>query len=310
MKHIQGTFFFALTALFLIVSCNSDNDSTAPPAPAFVISGQSVDPVTGEVTQWATNTVSVELGAEGLQIKAVRGADTLFVAIASVDSGTYFIDQEPPLGPLNRLESVGENGLTLYSFQADGNGGGVFNITKNDTINRTITGDFSVKYFNPINNSDFFELNNAQFRNLSYGTFIGPPVVVPGTGTISFTQGGVDYLFEGEDVLAYIDSTLLPVIRMQGTTQPSPPETSISIAFETGIDTGSYVLDGTTPLTAGVVKNLLEVFQADSGSLEILMHDTINNDISGTFNFKGFSSLNNDDSTYVTNGMFNVNYLE
>lgn len=309
MKHSLITLIFASVALFLIISCNGDDESTPPPAPTFIISGQSVDPETGAVSQWATNTVNVELGAEGLRIKAVNGMDTLFVAIASVDSGTYFINQEPPLGPLNRLESADETGPALYTFQANGNGGGVFNITKNDTINRTITGDFTVKYFNPINNSDFFELNNAQFRNLSYGSFIGPPVVTPGTGTISFTQGGVDYLFEGEDVTAYIDSTLLPVIRMQGVTQPSPPETSISIAFETNIDTGSYILDGTTPLTAGVIKNLTEVFLADSGSLEVLFHDTINNDISGTFNFKGFSSVN-DDSTYVTDGTFNVNYLE
>jgi hypothetical protein len=55
-------------------------------------------------------------------------------------------------------------------------------------------------------------------------------------------------LFEGEDVQALID--VGSVIRMQGVTQPSPTETSISIAFETDIVIGSYILDGTTPLTA------------------------------------------------------------
>jgi hypothetical protein len=63
-------------------------------------------------------------------------------------------------------------------------------------------------------------------------------------------------------------------------------------------------------LTAGVIKNLTEVFLTDSGSLENLMHDTINNDISGTFNFKGISTLANVDSTYVTDGFFNIHYLD
>lgn len=40
------------------------------------------------------------------------------------------------------------------------------------------------------------------------------------------------------------------------------------------------------------------------------MHDTINNDISGTFNFKRISTLTKVDSTYVTDGFFNVNYLD
>jgi hypothetical protein len=156
----------------------------------------------------------VAFNSEGLRIKAISGSDTLFIAIAEVDAGSSFLEQQSPLGPLNRFESVRGNGLVLYTSQANGNGGGVLNITKNDTVNRTITGDFFVKYFNPINNSNFFEMNNAQFQNLNYGSFIGPPVFTPGTRTISFTQGGVDYLFEGEDVQALID--VGPVIRMQG----------------------------------------------------------------------------------------------
>ncbi|HKK39368.1 MAG TPA: DUF6252 family protein [Cryomorphaceae bacterium] len=308
MKQTLLQAILLISVLLLSASCSEEEETPVFPTPNYLISGQTIDPVTGATSLWATNSVVAEFDAEGLRIKAINGSDTLFIAVAGVDSGEYFIDQESELANLNRYETLGENGLTLYTFQANGNGGGMFNITANDTINKTISGDFSVKYFNPINNSDFFELNNAQFQNLNYGSFIGPPVSAPGTGTISFTQGGVDYLFEGEDATAYID--VGPVIRMQGVTQPSPPETSISIAFETDITVGSYILDGTTPLTAGVVKNLTEVFLADSGSLEILMHDTINNDISGTFNFKGFSSLTSSDSTYVTDGVFNINYLE
>jgi len=69
----------------------------------------------------------------------------------------------------------------------------MLNIIKNEPANRTITGDFFVKYFNPINNSDFFELNDAQFRNINYSiSDDGPDPINPGVDSISFTAGDAD----------------------------------------------------------------------------------------------------------------------
>lgn len=302
MKHSLITLIFASAALLLMVSCNSEDAPPAPPAPTFLISGQVVDPVTGSVSQWGTNSVSAELDAAGLRIKAVRGADTLFIAIANVDSGAYFIDEEPPLGPLNRFESVGENGLVLYTFQANGNGGGVFNITKNDTINRTITGDFSVKYFNPINNSDFFELNNAQFRNLNYA-LSGTVPATPGIGTISFTAAGVDYNYDDATGLAE-DS----VISIVGFTPPLTP--SITLSIDQGLEPGIYPMDGISSVDGLFVLSVTEFFSADTGRIEILAHDTVNNNISGSFNFLALPNSGEGDSIQVTNGLFEMNYTE
>lgn len=302
MKHSVPSLFFIAAALTLIVSCNSDDETTAPATPTFKLSGQVVDPATGDASQWATNDVSAELSSAGLRIKAVRGADTLFIAIANVDSGTYFIDQEPPLGPLNRIESAGENGPILYSFQANGNGGGVFNITQNDSINQTITGDFSVKYFNPINNSDFFELNNVQFRNLSYG-LSGSAPQNPGVGSISFTADGVDYSYDnatGE----VIDS----VITIIGFTPPLTP--SITISIGQSLEPGIYPLDGSASVDGLFVLSVTEFFSADTGRVEILMHDTLAKNITGNFNFLAVPNSGEGDSVQVTNGVFDMNYIE
>ena len=302
MKHSIHSLLFIAAALFVIVSCNSDDGITAPPAPSFKLSGETVDPATGDVSQWATNDASAELSAIGLRIKAVNGTDTLFIAIANVDSGTYFIDEEPPLGALNRLETAGENGFTLYTFQANGNGGGVFNITKHDSTNQTVTGDFSVKYFNSINNSDFFELNNVQFQNLSYG-ISGSGPQNPGVGSIGFTADGVDY--------AYADATgevIDSVITIVGFTPPLTP--SITISIGQSLEPGIYALDGSASVDGLFVLSVTEFFSADTGRVEIVMHDTLTKNISGNFNFLAVPNSGEGDSLQVTNGIFDMNYDE
>jgi hypothetical protein len=305
MKHTLLQATALIFVLLFSASCNNTEDPPAAPSPSFILSGQLVDPVTGESSAWATNTVTAELDAEGLRIKAVRGSDTLFIAIAEADSGSYFITQQSPLGSLNRVESVGENGLTLYTYQANGNGGGVFNITNSDSLNRTITGDFFVKYFNPINNSDFFELTDAQFKNIVYDLEGDDPGMGnPGIGTISFTVGSTDYEFD----MATGDAAG-STITLTGVTPPlSVP--SISLTMAQDIETGTYALDGTSSVTGLFVQSVTEFFAADSGSMEITAHDTINNNISGNFAFKGLLTSGGPDSIQVTNGAFEMNYIE
>jgi hypothetical protein len=305
MKHTLLQSLVLIFVLLFSASCNDDDNITAPPAPTFLLSGQTVDPTTGAASVWATNSVSAELVSEGLRIKAIRGNDTLFIAVAGVDSGAYSIDQLSALGLLNRFESIGETGLTLYTFQANGNGGGMFNITKNDTVNNTITGDFFVKYFNPINNSDFFELNDAQFRNVTYSISDGgPDPVNSGVGSISFTAGDADYTYEMATG-AVADSLIV----LTGVTPPlSVP--SISLTITSDIEPGTYSLDGTSMITALFVQSVTEFFVADSGSMEILIHDTLNNNISGNFAFKGLITSGAQDSIQVTNGVFDMNYLD
>ncbi len=305
MKHIllQAT---ALTSILLfLASCDNAEDPPPASAPTFLLSGQLVDPVTGETSAWSTNSVTAELDEAGLRIKAVRGSDTLFIAVAGADSGSYSITQQSPLGPLNRVESVDQNGFTLYTYQANGNGGGVLNITKNDSVNRTISGDFFVKYFNPINNSDFFELTDAQFRNIAYSIFDdGPDIENPGIGTISFTAGSNNYSFD----MATGDAAG-SIITLTGVTPPlSVP--SINLTLEQDIEPGTYPIDGTSAITALFVQSVTEFFVADSGSMEITAHDTINNNISGNFTFKGLLTSGGPDSIQVTNGVFEMNYTE
>ncbi|MCZ4407689.1 DUF6252 family protein [Cryomorphaceae bacterium 1068] len=305
MKHTLLQATALIFVLLFSASCNNSEDPPAAPAPSFKLSGQLVDPATGETSAWSTNTVTAELDAEGFRIKAVRGSDTLFITIAAADSGSYSITQQSPLGSLNRVESVGENGLTLYTFQANGNGGGVFNITNSDSLNKTITGDFFVKYFNPINNSDFFELTDGQFRNISYNMGDdGPDIENPGIGTISFMVGSSNYDFN----MATGDAAA-SVITLTGVTPPlSVP--SISLTMAQDIEPGTYALDGTSSVTGLFVQSVTEFFVADSGSMEITAHDTINNNISGNFAFKGLLTSGGPDSIQVTNGTFEMNYIE
>ena len=69
----------------------------------------------------------------------------------------------------------------------------MLNITKNEPANRAITGDFFVNFFIPINNSDSFELTDAQFRNINYSiSDDGPDPVNLEVGSISFTAGEAD----------------------------------------------------------------------------------------------------------------------
>ncbi len=203
MKHSLITLIFASAALFLIVSCNSDDEVTAPPAPTFLMSGQTADPVTGGISLWATNSVTAQLDSLGFFIKAVRGSDTLSIATEGIDTLMYPITSSSDLSLFNYYQTDPSDGFGFYSFKADGSGGGLLNITNHDTINQTFSGDLSVQFFNPINNSDFIELSNVTLTNIPY-TVIAPNTDGepddedpdgggPVFGTMNYTIGGTDY---------------------------------------------------------------------------------------------------------------------
>jgi hypothetical protein len=95
-------------------------------------------------------------------------------------------------------------------------------------------------------------------------------------------------------------------------TEVSPPLSvpSFSLTISSDIEPGTYSLDGTSMITALFVQSVTEFFVADSGSMEILIHDTLNNNVSGNFAFKGLITSEAQDSIQVTNEVFDMNYLD
>lgn len=71
---------------------------------------------------------------------------------------------------------------------------------------------------------------------------------------------------------------------------------------------GSYSIDGTNPFSIGHTDDSYATYyQASSGNFTIVTHDTISNEISGTFSGTLLRSSDNATKT-VTSGEFNVTY--
>jgi len=294
-----------------LVSCNDDEEGMPEETrSSFSINGQVTDPSTGNQSAWSANAVDVNFGAQGLSFKAGVGSDTLYVAIESVDSGLYVVDGTSDLSAFNRYEvfSSADSSISLYTYKADQSGGIVFNILSNDTVNQRISGFFSANYFNPVNNSDFFQLTDATF-DISYAPPPGAPVFVPGGGTISFLRDGANQVYDNATGLLNEND----IIVMDGTVTSGSTFTSIQLAFTDTLDvdtfmigSGQILLEATYLESVGV---MFDAFSADSGSVIITTHDTINNNISGQFNFKALNDQGTD-SIYITMGEFDMNYIE
>ncbi|MGB6038185.1 MAG: DUF6252 family protein, partial [Cryomorphaceae bacterium] len=260
MKHSLITLIFASASLFLIVACNSDDEIIAPPTPTFLVSGQTIDPVTGETSPWATNSVTAQLDSLGFFIKAVRGSDTLSIAIDGIDTLMYPITNSSNLSSFNYYQTVPTTGFGFYSFKADGSGGGILNITNHDTINQTFSGDLSVQFFNPINNSDFIDLNNVTLTNIPYTVIApdtggetgggGPDDGGPLVGTMSYTINGTEYT-----ITAATGVNSAGVLALSGANPPLGNPT-LSISLSGLVEPGIYTFDNAINASATVLQGV------------------------------------------------------
>jgi|GEM_PF-4667081 len=313
MKHSLITFIFASAAIFLIVSCNSDDAITAPPAPTFLASGQSVDPVTGETSSWATNSVTAQLDSLGFFIKAVRGSDTLSIAIDGVDTLMYAITSSSDLSSFNYYQTVPTDGFGFYSFKADGSGGGILNITNLNETNQTFSGNLSVQFFNPVNNSDFIELRDVTLTNIPYAVIApdtdgepddenpddGGPIV----GTMNYTIDGTEYtITEATGVNS------AGVLALSGENPPLGNPT-LNISLNGAVEPGIYTLEGSLNTSATVLQGVSQFFVANTGSVEVVTHDLTANTITGTFSFTA-TSFPSGDEINVSAGSFDIEYVE
>ncbi|MCH2216433.1 MAG: DUF6252 family protein [Flavobacteriales bacterium] len=302
--------FVVLIAIYLsIVSCNDDKETPEVPQPSFDIKGTVTDPITGNESDWNTNVVDVKFNAQGLSFKAGIDGDTIFVAVESVDSGMYIVDGTSLLSEMNQYKAFSpvDSTFTLYTYQADGNGGIIFNILNNDPIKQRVGGFFSAEYFNPINNSDFFRLNDAEFT-FSYAPPPGEPGFVPGVGFISFIKDGLPQVFPAATGINDGDTLIV----LQGITSVTTfPSINLNLADTLGVDT-FFFGEGNNVISANYVQSLggnISAFIADSGFVIITMHDTISNDISGQFSFKALNESGTD-SIYLNAGAFEMNYID
>jgi hypothetical protein len=302
-----------------VASCNTDDPTgdAGPPARVFLIDGQLEEPGTGNIIPWRTDAVSAQLSDMGLKLTAADGRDTLFVAVQGLDTLMYNITSMSPLSGMNRFESTdSDSTVTLYTFKADGSGGGVLNITSVDEAAKRFSGELMVEYFNPINNSDFFRLISASLNNIPYqdGTAGGDDGGGDGggddddddpeiSGSISFLVDGSENSFD--NISALNSGAQLGFTGNQGLFQQVP---SINFTVPSDIAPGSYdVTDVEVSITYN--ESFSAIFVADEGTLEITTHDTENNLIEGTFNFLG-RNFANQETRQITEGTFSVSYLD
>ena len=203
-------------------------------------------------------------------------------------------------------DSLGET-----NYQASN---GTITITKFDTINNLISGDFELTAPRPSTSN-----NGPSTIIVTSGFFNDIPI-----GTGAYGQGSVTALFQGnpfstnnaglENITALRDNNVLN-ISADGT------GTSNGHSFELTsipLQTGTYIMndsvssptfvyfDNTQPNQEG---NILSLNPGSTGQIIVTECDTVHRQMSGTFQFSGISSSG--DTVSITNGVIkNVQWEE
>lgn len=297
MKQLLLRAMFIASILVFAASCNDDDDddNNPPSQPTASLSGTVSDPQTGDQSTWTASSISAKFDLTGLTIKAVNGNDTLSIAVSSPEVGVYPVDLFSPLSSTNYYVSVSETDTTYYTYLNATEGGGVVQITESDSANQTISGEFTLIYYNPEDDTDFFFINEGEFSNISYTV---PTFETGGEGSISATVDGTAVDFS--TVFAF---DLLGTLSITGTASTGFP--SINLGFPSDISAGTYDFGGFGGNSASYTANSSDSYVATAGTLEIISNSGTN--VTGSFSFTGLNTADSDEIE-VTNGSFNVDY--
>lgn len=312
MKKINHFLFLFLTATAAILtSCSTDVEPLDPsvtiPEPS--INGQLKVDIDGQ-TFVATNLQAV-VNATAISISGFRSGNNDFIQItlpAPLNQvGTYTWTDATANNSLLGLLYSNSASEAFVSAPNDGDFAEFPEYTDTATItvesidneSKTISGTFQFTgaRFDDNGNLVMKKFTNGSFTNISFaGDIVGPS-----NNNLFAKLDGV--AFEPTAVTANkLTDKIFIVGKKAGIENISlviPENTTVgSYTFETfGEYTGMYILDTTENGT----------FNAASGNLTIITHDTATKKLKGTFNFVGESLFNTTTHT-ISEGTFEVTY--
>lgn len=150
---------------------------------------------------------------------------------------------------------------------------GNVNITAIDTVMKTMSGTFKMKVFRTVD-SDEVTITDGVFNNISYGV---PSTPQPATNFFVKVDG-VEFVetgFAGLEMAGFIVITAM-----------DNNSNAVVLTMMSNITTGTHQI-GLPSSNAGSYSTDINTYNAESGTLNIIEHNTQTNRIKGTFSFVG-----------------------
>ncbi len=309
-----------MAAFMLLISCTketSEENGFAPntlPTAGSGGTGTGTTGVTGDFrakidgVQFIANQTASASRLNGIINLTGLATDGKLITITLMDSGVHvYTLNDVSFGAGAYGES--QNGSTI-SFTSNGSSdpavaGGSCTITSIDAVNHKMTGTFAFKVFRQTDSTSK-NITQGVFTNITYSTTLPVPATAA-TDTFRVKLDGVDW-------------TNYSVIGLQppGFGQISITSNSdaagtknIGIIFSNTITPGSYPFDLFT--TTGIYNptNSLTTpnpYAANSGTLQIIEHNTVTKRIRGNFNFIATPFLGTGAAINFTQGYFSITY--
>jgi hypothetical protein len=243
------------------------------------------NPWTG-ITNTATVTDSL------ITINSIDGAGGGFaISIYSEYPGTFTLDQNS-----EHVASY-SNGSGVYMTNSDSMAGGQVIIYEINTIDSVISGMFFFKVYDTLSGT-YKEITEGSFNKIDFSILQGG-----GSGTMTMDVDGISWLPE---IVSGLSS--YGILNLSGADLGTSK--TISFRLPLSIAAGTYSLPFEGNFTVMFTKETNDIYMATDGWISIIKHDTATNEIEGTFEFEGNVLALPDSTIQITNGSFNINYIE
>lgn len=289
--------FIAIMVSFIIAACqkelNFGNQSVLGTFTAKVDS-----------SNWEATTVKGITRQAGMIIISGKSTNGNMIVLTVADSGVHSYS----------FHNLSASNLATYTDAVSGNNNifstnqwdlpgvyGSLQITSIDTLNKIMSGTFSFRAYRQSDSLSHI-ISAGIFTNISY-TISNP--LPSATDTFRVKVAGTPFTYNSlTGISTGAPLNQIAINALQGSVAPV-----VGLTFPNTIATGSFDFDG----LAGTVKGLYNPstttnLLADSGSVEILEHNTVSKRIRGNFNFKALPLVGDSPKVYLTEGYFSIIY--
>lgn len=188
----------------------------------------------------------------------------------------------------------------LYSTIYNTNSTGIIKIKGIDDKAKTISGKFSFTAY---------KMGSETKRIITEGSFTNVPYTYLGGGS---TTNNIRFKVDGSIKEATMINSIKSngLITISGSYGSGLSWKNLLLSFPAGIRVGEYEMSSTNIQFNAFWGDASEIYNNETGLLKILRHDTVSNNISGTFSFDGkyVNPQNQVFNKSITDGYFSVNY--
>ncbi len=286
MKNTSAALLAAIFC-FAFSSCNKDKNTNTNANFTAKIDGTSFKASTTAATR-------------ALGIIAIEGqsSDGGTIILRMADSGVHKYTMD--IGSSSNVGAYTVNNDVSFTTNAGNDAtqsGGTVTITSIDTVNKKLSGTFSMNVYRPIDQTQK-QITEGTFSNISYETTALPPANAKDTFRVKI---------DGSDFSVSSITGIVAINKINISASNSDISKTVGLSFPSNITAGSYTFTSFGPDYIGQYNVGNSYLSGNSGTLTILENNTSTKRIRGNFNFDAKEIAGSQTAT-LTEGYFSVVY--